>query len=203
MITISRNDETYGPYTPEQIQTMLAAGEVHLNDHAWREGEADWKPLVSLLSVAATPPPLPPPQPLAAAPQATAETVYLKEGVVMVTQTRVVIGAQIFPVRNIASVAHGMDKPRRFWPLLGFIFFGLFTIGALGQISVQGPNAGTVFWLIFSAGVFIFSMVKLFKPARHVVVISTSGAEQRPFAGTAAQVDRIVNAINAAIISLG
>ena len=49
LITISRDGETNGPFTQEQIQLLIREGKFTIADYAWREGEADWKTLSDLL----------------------------------------------------------------------------------------------------------------------------------------------------------
>jgi len=39
---LSRDGEQFGPYYPEQIQSMLDAGEVLPTDYYWQEGMAEW-----------------------------------------------------------------------------------------------------------------------------------------------------------------
>ncbi|XID75778.1 RDD family protein [Alkanindiges sp. WGS2144] len=47
-IYLARNNEQAGPYTLEQVNQMLANGQVVLNDLAWHEGMSEWKPLGEL-----------------------------------------------------------------------------------------------------------------------------------------------------------
>ena len=47
-IHISRNGQQYGPYPEEQARQMLAAGQLLVNDHAMREGDAQWVSLGQL-----------------------------------------------------------------------------------------------------------------------------------------------------------
>lgn len=52
---IMRNGQQAGPYTEDQIRTMLGTLELSSSDMAWREGMAAWSPISSALS--ASPPP--------------------------------------------------------------------------------------------------------------------------------------------------
>lgn len=47
-IYLARNNEQAGPYSLEQVNQMLANGQVVLTDLAWHEGMAEWKPLGDL-----------------------------------------------------------------------------------------------------------------------------------------------------------
>ena len=56
MIHISRDGERFGPYSPEQVQEYLAAGQLLPTDLAWYEGAADWVPVTAVAGgVAAMP----------------------------------------------------------------------------------------------------------------------------------------------------
>lgn len=47
-IYLARNNEQAGPYSLEQVNQMLASGQVVLTDLAWHEGMREWKPLGDL-----------------------------------------------------------------------------------------------------------------------------------------------------------
>ena len=55
--------QTYGPYTDDQMRTMLAAGQVAASTPAWRPGAAGWAAASTYaeLGAGAAPPPPPPP----------------------------------------------------------------------------------------------------------------------------------------------
>jgi GYF domain 2/Protein of unknown function (DUF2939) len=48
---ISRNQETYGPYSEVEIKGHLKSGALFATDHAWRDGEIEWIPLGQLLTL--------------------------------------------------------------------------------------------------------------------------------------------------------
>lgn len=47
-IYLARNNEQAGPYSLEQVNQMLASGQVVLTDLAWHEGMSEWQPLGNL-----------------------------------------------------------------------------------------------------------------------------------------------------------
>ncbi len=51
MIYLAINNEQSGPYTPAQLQQMIARGEASVATSAWREGMAEWRPLGEVLGV--------------------------------------------------------------------------------------------------------------------------------------------------------
>lgn len=62
LYTVSRNGQTYGPYTLEDLQRYVASGNVLLTDMARAEGAAEWVSVSQILGVArgdaaAAPPP--------------------------------------------------------------------------------------------------------------------------------------------------
>ena len=56
MIHISRDGEQFGPYSPDQVQEYLAAGQLLPTDLAWYEGAADWVPVITVAGGAAAMP---------------------------------------------------------------------------------------------------------------------------------------------------
>jgi len=51
-IQISRNGQTFGPYSIEQVQQYLQTGEIQPTDWAWFEGAQNWMPVTDLPDVA-------------------------------------------------------------------------------------------------------------------------------------------------------
>lgn len=50
-IYLAKSGQQTGPYTEEQLRSMLAAGTATLSDKAWREGFTSWVSLEQLISV--------------------------------------------------------------------------------------------------------------------------------------------------------
>ena len=46
---LSREGQTFGPYTVDQAREYLAAGQFFPNDHALFEGQTEWKSLGELI----------------------------------------------------------------------------------------------------------------------------------------------------------
>jgi len=49
-IHVARNKEKLGPYSPEEVRSRLAAGQLSGDDLGWREGLAQWVPLGVVMS---------------------------------------------------------------------------------------------------------------------------------------------------------
>lgn len=52
-IHISRNGQTYGPYSVTSVEAFLVNGQLFPNDLAWSHGKSEWTPLKDLLDQAA------------------------------------------------------------------------------------------------------------------------------------------------------
>ena len=70
---LTRDGQTFGPYTVEQAREYLATGQFLELDFALFEGQTDWQPLGQLLASAASPQPVDE-VPLSEALPATAES---------------------------------------------------------------------------------------------------------------------------------
>jgi TM2 domain-containing membrane protein YozV len=56
-ITVRRQNQNYGPYSLDQVNSMLLAGRVAAEDLAWLEGAPEWQRLDSIPGVSRMPPP--------------------------------------------------------------------------------------------------------------------------------------------------
>lgn len=56
-ITVRRQNQNYGPYSLEQVNSMLLAGRLAAEDLAWLEGAPEWQRLDSIPGVSRMPPP--------------------------------------------------------------------------------------------------------------------------------------------------
>ena len=57
-ITLARDGQKYGPYSLDQVNTMLLSGKAAGSDLAWIEGAPDWITLRSVPGIVAVPPPV-------------------------------------------------------------------------------------------------------------------------------------------------
>lgn len=56
-IMLARDGQKYGPFTIDQVNTMLAAGKAALDDLAWVENTPEWVALATVPGILRTPPP--------------------------------------------------------------------------------------------------------------------------------------------------
>ena len=64
-----QNEQQVGPYTEEQITSMLANGDIAATDMIWHEGLPDWKPIQEVIALNPAATPAPPSAPPASAVQ--------------------------------------------------------------------------------------------------------------------------------------
>ncbi len=57
-ITLARGGQKYGPFTVDQVNSMLIAGKAAASDLAWVEGTPDWVALGSVPGIVTMPPPV-------------------------------------------------------------------------------------------------------------------------------------------------
>ena len=57
-IMLARDGQKYGPFTLDQVNTMLAAGKASSDDLAWVENTPEWVALATVPGVLRTPPPV-------------------------------------------------------------------------------------------------------------------------------------------------
>ncbi|MFT4515195.1 MAG: hypothetical protein ACI91B_003909 [Planctomycetota bacterium] len=55
-ITVRRDDESFGPYSIEDVNQLLMSGRLDSDDLAWLEGTPDWTELRAIPGVIAVPP---------------------------------------------------------------------------------------------------------------------------------------------------
>jgi hypothetical protein len=110
---LSRDGQTFGPYTVDQAREYLAAGQFFPNDYALFEGQTEWKPLGELLGTQteqaepeANPVPV---EPVVEAVQTSVETTVQKEGQPVVGQSPKASGSSR-PTRNKPKKIRGINK---------------------------------------------------------------------------------------------
>lgn len=129
-----------------------------------------------------------------------AETVYLRDGNVLITSARANFGGTTYAIRHINSVEMGIRRAGRTWPLLMIIGGGgLFALSLVGWVTSRGADSG------YCTGIGLFVAiggVALYRAARdrYIVRITTSSGRVDALASTArADIERIVAAVTQAI----
>lgn len=122
---------------------------------------------------------------------------YSDDGGVRVTSSRLIIGTTTYAMLNITSVTRTSEPPSRVLPLI-LIIGGLFFF----LRNVSGPNTGVAvfgFFLLLIGGI----MWKGQKTKYHLRISSASGEANAVTDTDMKRVDKIVQAVNEAIIGRG
>ena len=121
------------------------------------------------------------------------ETVFLDEAGVTVTQARFVHGAQTFAMSNVTSVGSARTDPSRRGPIV---------LVVLGVVLILAHQAASIAFGVLLAGLGAW-WYQSQKPT-HVVLLRSASGESRAFSSKdKTQVDRIVAAVNSAIVARG
>lgn len=124
-------------------------------------------------------------------------TFYSDDGGVRVTSARLIIGSTTYAMLNITSVMRAVEPPKRIGPLL-FLIGGLFIFGG----GLSGSDLSAVVWGVLLLGIGVFWWWKQ-KPQYHLRIASASGEANAVTSPDKDRVDKIVQAVNEAIIGRG
>ncbi len=118
---------------------------------------------------------------------------FLDEAGVTVTQARFVHGAQTFAMSNVTSVGSARTDPSRRGPIV---------LVVLGVVLILAHQAASIAFGVLLAGLGAW-WYQSQKPT-HVVLLRSASGESRAFSSKdKTQVDRIVAAVNSAIVARG
>jgi len=202
-ILVSKDEEQYGPYEFDELESYVAQGSFSLSDMCWSDGWTEWQPLSSIIS-------RPPPSPMAnsqpsvssgSRPQAgrQEETVFADSNI-RITTTRIIIQATTYALRNITSVKMGTTPAKQGCAIILLILGILILPLALGVIFTEAKT-GIVF-LLFS-GVLVSGAVLSFRACKaryHVTIASASGEANALTSDDRAYIAYVVSKINEAIV---
>jgi len=125
------------------------------------------------------------------------EKVMLEEAGVTVTSARFMVRGQTYAMNGITSVKATVRHPSKLWPILTILFgiFGIVTYAgmktAFGVVVALGITALGILWL------------RSKRPTYAVRLTSASGETEAYLSPDGTLVDRIVSAINNAIVHRG
>jgi len=125
-------------------------------------------------------------------------TFYSDEGGVRVTNSRLIIGPVTYAMLNVTSVSRAFTKPNRIGPAL---LLGIGAICLVASFSGHFESAPFVWGLVLTGlGALIW---KLQKTKYHLRIASASGEANAVTSVNADQIDKIVQAVNEAMIKRG
>jgi hypothetical protein len=123
------------------------------------------------------------------------ERTFLDEGGVKVTNARVLVGSQTYAMSGVTSVKHAVEPAKR-----GFSILCL--LGAAGTLYYDHQDANPIMIAVAAAAVGILAWVLV--KDKHFVILHSSSGESRAVTHTdRGFINRVIQAINNAIISRG
>ena len=129
----------------------------------------------------------------------TPETTYYQDGGITVTNARAVLGAKTYAMANITSVSMG-EIPANRAPGVVVALIGLAIAGCSASAGSDGTSGIVIGVIVLGIGIAIAAAVKI----QYVVKIgSASGESNALVAKDKEYIQKIVNAVNEAIIKRG
>jgi hypothetical protein len=123
------------------------------------------------------------------------ERTFLHEGGVKVTNARVLVGSQTYAMSGVTSVKHSMEAAKRGFSLICFL------IGA-GTLYYDHRDTNPI--LIGAVAIVIGIVAWILKKDKHFVILHSSSGESRAVMHTdRGFINRVIQAINNAIVSRG
>jgi hypothetical protein len=133
---------------------------------------------------------------VAVQPPSTSERRFLEDQNVLVTNTRLVKGNETFAMSGITSVMSFPEIPSKNGPIILMVFGGVIFL-----FSVQSSWGAAFFGVLLVA--LSFWWFRSIKPIYHVRLVTASGQRDAMSNSDGAYIDKIVEAVNQAIIHRG
>lgn len=119
------------------------------------------------------------------------EKTFFRYEDVTVTSSRFIIGSQTFAMSNITSVKASRRDPRRFWPI-ALIVVGVLALMAKANIWVVVLIGGSgIAWLLMQRAIY------------HVMLTTAGGETSALSSRQREYIEKVVQALNEAIVSRG
>jgi hypothetical protein len=159
---ISRNGQTYGPYTLDDLRRYLVSGNVLATDLAKNDEMADWVPVSQLVAGASAPPP---------------ENAFATPGFANPSAVAPIYGGPVAPVNPLAGSPYA-DAPNLHWGLYTLfavitctLFSKVFTVVQAAWLKRVQPNSNALLSYGVQYGILILTMVV--RAATHTIIQNT------------------------------
>ena len=147
-IHVSRDGQQFGPYSSQQVNDMLAAGQLDAGDSAWMQGMAGWEPLSSptfsaagvSAGAATAPEPAPAPAPAPFQAASAPKTVSTKTEIAQAQAAKsaaAASGGGSFSIGSALSGGWDFFKANAVFCLLWIIIGGI--LGSIPIVGLIGP----------------------------------------------------------------
>ncbi len=131
------------------------------------------------------------------------EQVFLNEGDVFVSNSRIVIAGTTYSTSNVTSVSRGQTAAKMGCAVVVLVVGLLIALSALMEIGRD--TSGGILGLIFAAAIIggaVYWLSRL-RPTYHVVIASSSGETQALSSKDQQMIDKVVGSISEAIVHRG
>lgn len=152
ILYVLKEGQKRGPFTAEELEGQVVAGEFCPEDQYWMEGMETWEPLSGIMEyeVETSPGTVAKKKRMAARPSTSkdVEVVFYDSGVVKVTAEQVELPDVIIPLVGIAKAEANIEKIRRFGPMVGSILLGVVIICL---VFLDIPKTTATHWILWGA----------------------------------------------------
>ena len=132
------------------------------------------------------------------------EHVFLDEGNIYVSNTKVILAGTTYSTANITSVSKRFTPANKGCAVLLTVLGALLTLGSLGPLFSKDFGAGLVMLLVCGGITAIgYFWLQSLKPTYHVVLASASGEREGMTSKDHDLVNRVISAITDAITHRG
>ncbi len=229
-IYVQREGQKWGPFTTEELEGKVAAGEFCHDDLFWSEGMEEWQPLRSVVEIESVEEveesPLPEATEEALEPSAEQVADEAVEQVAdspdnplfdmeethilydspeaRLTSEVLHLGGEDLPIHMLVKAEVEIEKIHRFRPILGSIILGVAAV-CVALAEVRRPHMTA--WLIWGAILavlliwFLRTLSTAIRPGATLMIVDLRDGDERILRTEPAQARELAEAINQAIIA--
>jgi hypothetical protein len=189
---VLKEGQKTGPFTTEELEGKVVAGELSHEDLFWMEGMEEWQPLATVLQIVHD---APEPEKVAV------EVLYDADGAVVTPHAVHLSCGEEIPLVGITKVVVQSEKVKRFKPVAGCIILGVIIICL---VLVEIPRTTATHWILWGGVLLllIFWWIRMLIVALRVpsilVVIGLNDGDERIVQSKAGKADELCGAINLA-----
>lgn len=125
------------------------------------------------------------------------EKTFFEQGGIKVTNARFISGGQTYSMNNVTSIKTSVIAPKRLWLVVGLVFGGM--------MALSGLMASNPVMVLLGGGLAGWCAYSLWRqrPQYDLLLTTAAGEASALSTGDKALLDRIVAALNDAIVARG
>lgn len=184
-IYVQRGDQQLGPFTTEELEGKVAAGELSPEDLFWSEGMEDWQPLTTVITIETGPGDGDEETADDSSVPLTPKEVGILHKIADTTVTTHALHLEcgaVLPLEDITKVSIQTEAVRRGKPLMGCIILGVLIV-SLALAEIPRLNATHwVLWGLLLAGLVIWwfrLLLRVLQVGASMVVIDLKDGDER------------------------